>query len=135
MRWCVRNNPVRLDMLRAVATKQWASSKARMCSGLTHVSKDGKPTMVDVSDKAVTKRFAHARSIIRLPASMVHILSEGGDVQSKKGPVFATAIIAGTMGAKRTSELIPFCHPLPLEDCKVSAAIRAPYSSLTRPSR
>ena len=79
--------------------------------------------MVNVSDKAVTKRFAHARTIVRLPDSMVHILREGGDVQSKKGPVFATAIIAGTMGAKRTSELIPFCHPLPIEDCKASGAI------------
>ena len=67
----------------------------------------------------MTERFAHARSVIELPESMRHLLGEDGDIQSKKGPVFATAIIAGTMGVKRTSELIPFCHPLPIEDCKV----------------
>merc|ERR1712224_1044914 len=85
---------------------------------LTHVSGDGKPQMVDVSAKEVTRRFAHARTTVTLPPAMLHLLQEG-DIQSKKGPVFATAIIAGTMGVKKTSDLIPFCHPLPVEDCKV----------------
>lgn len=58
-----------------------------------------------------------------VPPNIAALLQTGGDIQSKKGPVFATAIIAGTMGAKRTSELIPFCHPLPLEDCKVEIAV------------
>jgi cyclic pyranopterin phosphate synthase len=44
----------------------------------------------------------------------------GGEIVSPKGPVFATAIVAGTMGAKKTSELIPFCHPLPIEGCKIT---------------
>merc|ERR1711939_732030 len=90
---------------------------------LTHVGEDGRPQMVDVSSKTVTQRFAHARSTVVVPPNIAALLQTGGDIQSKKGPVFATAIIAGTMGAKRTSELIPFCHPLPLEDCKVEIAV------------
>lgn len=48
----------------------------------------------------------------------------GGEVVGKKGPVFTTAIIAGVQAAKRTSDLIPFCHPLPIEDCRVELALR-----------
>ncbi|WP_158829511.1 cyclic pyranopterin monophosphate synthase MoaC [Mucilaginibacter lacusdianchii] len=76
------------------------------------------PTMVDVSDKQVTKRTARARSIVVLGAEIMQHLA-GNDIQTKKGPVFQTAIIAGTMAAKKTSDLIPLCHPLALENCKV----------------
>ena len=76
------------------------------------------PTMVDVSDKAVSKRTARAQSIVVLGAEIMQYL-QGNDIQTKKGPVFQTAIIAGTMAAKRTSDLIPLCHPLALENCKV----------------
>src|SRR6478752_4642189 len=76
------------------------------------------PTMVDVSDKAVTKRTATARSIVVLGDAIMRHFS-GSDIQTKKGPVFQTAIIAGTMAAKKTSELIPFCHPIGLESCKL----------------
>lgn len=72
--------------------------------------------MVDVSDKAVTQRTATAEAVIVLPPNVADALVDG-DIQSKKGPVFQTAIIAGTMGAKKTSELIPFCHPIGMEGC------------------
>ncbi|MBS0376380.1 MAG: cyclic pyranopterin monophosphate synthase MoaC [Proteobacteria bacterium] len=85
---------------------------------LTHVTGDGRPTMVDVGDKAVTARTALAESRVRLPAAVARTLAESG-YATAKGPVFQTAIIAGTMAAKRTHELIPFCHPLGLEKCRI----------------
>jgi cyclic pyranopterin phosphate synthase len=74
--------------------------------------------MVDVSDKAVTKRTARARSIVSLPAEVMAQIT-GGDIQSKKGPVFQTAILAGIMAAKKTGELIPLCHPLGMDNCNI----------------
>jgi cyclic pyranopterin monophosphate synthase len=87
-------------------------------SSFTHVDGDNRPTMVDVSDKAVTARTAVAETRVRLPAAVREKLSAAG-FATAKGPVFHTAIIAGTMAAKRTHELIPFCHPLGLEKCRV----------------
>ena len=75
--------------------------------------------MVDVSDKPGTLREAHARSVVHLPDDIVQQV-DGDDISSKKGPVFATAIIAGVMAAKKTHELIPFCHPIGLDSCKIS---------------
>ena len=80
--------------------------------------------MVDVSDKAVTARSAHARSEVVLPETVLAAL-EDGDISTKKGPVFATAIIAGVMAAKKTHELIPFCHPLGLDDCRVGITVES----------
>lgn len=74
--------------------------------------------MVNVGAKAVTHRIAEARARVRLPASVARALRRAGH-RTKKGPVFDTAILAGVMAAKRTSELIPFCHPLPLEQCQI----------------
>ena len=91
---------------------------------LTHVDKAYRPTMVDVGDKAVTTRTATARARIVFPADA--IVQSGEVLRTKKGPVFETAIIAGVMAAKRTHDLIPFCHPLPLEDCKIEIAWGAP---------
>lgn len=85
---------------------------------LTHIDQQNNPQMVDVSDKAVTKRTAVAQSIVHLTQEIVDQLTNG-DIQTKKGPVFHTAIIAGTMAAKKTSELIPFCHPIGLDNCKL----------------
>ena len=82
----------------------------------SHLDKQNKPTMVDVSDKAVTQRTATAEAILALPPEVANSLVDG-DIQSKKGPVFQTAIIAGSMGAKKTSELIPFCHPIGMDGC------------------
>lgn len=89
---------------------------------LSHIDENNRPNMVDVSDKAATLREAHARSIVNLPAAVLAAL-QGDEINSKKGPVFATAIIAGVMAAKKTHELIPFCHPLGLEVCDVSIAM------------
>ena len=86
---------------------------------LSHVDTANRPTMVDVSAKSVTDRTAHARAVVEFPEDVAARLADG-DIQTKKGPVFATAIVAGVMGAKRTHELIPFCHPLGLDSCKIT---------------
>jgi cyclic pyranopterin phosphate synthase len=87
-------------------------------SGLTHLDAQHKPKMVDVGAKEVTARSAVAQARVRLPAAVARALRASGH-RTRKGPVFDTAIIAGVMAAKRTHELIPFCHPLALEDCQV----------------
>ncbi|MBC7921571.1 MAG: cyclic pyranopterin monophosphate synthase MoaC [Ferruginibacter sp.] len=74
--------------------------------------------MVDVGDKVVTKRTATARSTVVLGAEILRHLREQ-EIHTKKGPVFGTAILAGIMGAKRTADLIPLCHPLALDNCRV----------------
>ena len=74
--------------------------------------------MVDVGAKAVTHRIAEAEARVRLPAAVARALRRSGH-RTKKGPVFDTAILAGVMAAKRTSELIPFCHPLAIEQCRI----------------
>lgn len=86
---------------------------------LTHVDAQGNPSMVDVSEKNVTKRIAKARAIVVLGKEIIAQIM-GDELMTKKGPVFQTAILAGIMGAKKTSELIPLCHPLALEDCQLS---------------
>jgi len=88
-------------------------------SKLSHIDKTNQPTMVDVSDKTPSSRKAHARTIVEFPAEVAARFS-GGDIETAKGPVFATAIVAGVMAAKRTHELIPFCHPLGLDNCKIT---------------
>ncbi len=85
----------------------------------THLDKKNKPKMVDVGDKIITKRRAIARSIITAPEVLMQHFSDG-EISTKKGPVFQTAIIAGTMAVKKTPELIPFCHSLPIESCKIN---------------
>ncbi len=84
----------------------------------THLDQKGRVTMVDVGEKKVTHRTATARSIVVLPQEVLEKLVEG-DIQTKKGSVFQTAIIAGIMAAKKTGDLIPLCHPLGLENCHV----------------
>ncbi len=73
--------------------------------------------MVDVSGKAVTAREAVAESRVRFPPAVAAAL-RAADLRSAKGPIVDTAIIAGTMAVKRTYELIPFCHPLPIDGCR-----------------
>jgi cyclic pyranopterin phosphate synthase len=85
----------------------------------THLDADRHPTMVDVSDKTSTKRTATAEARVRFPPAIAAALRDS-DWRSPKGPVFDTAIVAGVMGAKRTHELIPFCHPLGLENCRIT---------------
>jgi cyclic pyranopterin phosphate synthase len=91
---------------------------------LTHLDKQNNPTMVDVSAKQVTQRTATARSIVVLPEEVVQQLVDG-DIQTKKGAVFQTAIIAGIMAAKKTGDLIPLCHPLGMDNCQVYIKLHA----------
>ena len=74
--------------------------------------------MVDVGAKPVTRRTAHAVAVVSLPGELAALLRDG-EIATKKGPIFQTAVLAGIMGAKRTGDLIPLCHPLALDDCKV----------------
>lgn len=96
--------------------------QADSMSSLTHIDEQNRANMVDVSEKAVTKRTAKARSTMVLPAVVMEQLT-AGDIHTKKGPVFQTAIIAGIMAAKRTGELIPLCHPLGLDNCNIDISV------------
>ena len=89
----------------------------------THVDDSNNyPAMVDVSAKAITRRIAVAKSIVVVNNEIIEHFIDN-DIQTKKGPVFQTAIIAGTMGAKKTADLIPLCHPLALESIKIDISI------------
>jgi cyclic pyranopterin monophosphate synthase len=92
-------------------------------AALSHLDRRNRPTMVDVGSKEITHREAVAEARVRLPRHVVAALRKAGH-RTKKGPVFDTAIISGVMAAKRTHELIPFCHPLALENCSVEVEDR-----------
>ena len=77
--------------------------------------------MVDISSKQPSLRIAVAESIIKFPTFLMDKLqSSGGEMVGPKGPIFSTATVAGVMAVKKTSELIPFCHPIPIDDCKIA---------------
>jgi cyclic pyranopterin monophosphate synthase len=86
---------------------------------LTHLDASGRPAMVDVSAKPVTAREATAECRVRFPADVATQLRASG-LRSAKGGIVDTAIVAGTMAVKRTHELIPFCHPLPIDGCRIA---------------
>lgn len=94
-------------------------------NGFSHINEQNQPGMVDVSGKETTLRTAHARATVVLPPLVMERL-EGDEIQTRKGPVFQTAIIAGTMGAKKTADLIPLCHPIGLESCKLEIHAHPP---------
>ena len=85
----------------------------------SHLDKNGKAAMVDVTEKKTSKRTAIARSIVLLPKKVLYKFINN-DIQTKKGAVFQTAIIAGIMAAKKTGELIPLCHSLTLDYCSIN---------------
>ena len=87
-------------------------------SGFSHLNESGQPAMVDISGKLDTYRIAVAESRVYLPQP-VRDQFRGQDIQTRKGGVFQTAIIAGIMAAKKTPELIPLCHTLLLDGCDV----------------
>jgi cyclic pyranopterin phosphate synthase len=89
---------------------------------LSHIGKRNKPAMVNVGGKPVTHRVAVAEARVALPAAVARLFRRG-DLRTKKGPVFQTASLAGVLGAKRTAELIPLCHTIPIEDCQVELAL------------
>lgn len=86
---------------------------------LSHIGENNQPQMVDVGGKPITKRTATAQAVVALPEVVMEAFADG-ELTTKKGPVLQTAILAGVMAAKRTPDLIPLCHPLGLDDCKVS---------------
>lgn len=88
----------------------------------THIDQNNSPCMVDVSSKKETSRMAHAQGEVLLPKVILDKFT-GNDIESKKGPVFQTAIIAATMAVKKTSEMIPFCHPLLIENIKIKVRL------------
>jgi cyclic pyranopterin monophosphate synthase len=85
-------------------------------SGFTHFDQAGNAAMVDVSDKAVTERTATARVRVLMEPATLAMIQRGS---AKKGDVLGVARLAGIMGAKRTADLIPLCHPLPITSVKV----------------
>jgi cyclic pyranopterin phosphate synthase len=90
----------------------------------THIDTAGNPQMVDVSSKKATHRTARAQATVTVGKEIIQKIKQN-ELVTKKGPVFQTAILAGVMGAKKTSDLIPLCHPLGLEDCQVSIQVKA----------
>jgi cyclic pyranopterin phosphate synthase len=95
-------------------------------SGFTHFDEHGKAAMVDVTDKAETERVAVAKGAVLMQPETLARIREGG---VEKGDVLSVARLAGIMGAKRTPDLIPLCHPLALTSVKVDLAL-----SETRPA-
>ncbi|WP_255397151.1 cyclic pyranopterin monophosphate synthase MoaC [Reichenbachiella sp. 5M10] len=92
--------------------------------GLSHIDDHNAPAMVNVSEKQITLRTATARSIVTVSDEILSQIDDQGDIQSKKGSVFHTAIIAGTMAAKKTGELIPLCHPIGMDGCDLVIEIK-----------
>jgi cyclic pyranopterin phosphate synthase len=91
-------------------------------STFTHLDDQGNPSMVDVGEKAISKRTATARSIVLVDDEIMDKFNND-EIHTKKGSVFQTAIIAGVMAAKKTSDLIPLCHPLGLENCQITIRV------------
>lgn len=91
-------------------------------AGLTHFDGKGDAHMVDVSDKAVTARIAVATGHVRMAPATYQIIAKG---RAKKGDVLAVARLAGIMGAKKTPDLIPLCHPLPVTKVAVELTLDA----------
>ena len=96
-------------------------------SGLTHIDAAGHARMVDVSDKAETVREATAKGRVKMLAETLALIGSGG---APKGDVLAAARLAGIMGAKRTSDLIPLCHPLPIASVTVDLVLNQADSSV-----
>lgn len=86
--------------------------------------------MVNVGEKPITLRQAHAVAIVSLPLELAALLKDG-EITTKKGPVFHAAVLAGVMGVKRTSDLIPLCHPLPLDDCQIEIQPNPSHQEVT----
>lgn len=84
----------------------------------SHLDARNQPAMVNVGDKPVTRRTAYAVAVVSLPKDLRPLLKDG-EIGTKKGPIFQTAILAGVMGAKKASELVPLCHLIGLDDCRI----------------
>ena len=91
-------------------------------SKLSHINNKGNPKMVTISDKRITKRTAIAKATIFLGKELISYFTND-ELITKKGPVFQTAIIAGIQGVKKTSELIPMCHPLLINGVDIDISV------------
>jgi cyclic pyranopterin phosphate synthase len=91
-----------------------------MSDALTHINEKGEAHMVDVSDRDITTRTAYASGKVLLQAEVLKLIADG---TTPKGDVLATARIAGIMGAKKTSELIPLCHPLAISKITIDLRV------------
>ena len=101
-------------------------TKPRSTKNLSHVDDRNLPAMVDVGAKKPTARQATASARIWMPEA-VWVKLQDDDIQSPKGPVVQTAIIAGTMATRKTPDLIPFCHPIPVEGCRFAFSWQKPF--------
>ncbi len=101
---------------------------------LSHVNRAGNPTMVNVSTKKITMRSASAQAKVWLGPGIVAELKKE-ELHTRKGPVFQTAILAGIMGAKKTAELIPLCHPIGLDDCSVTIHLEGDHAVIESTAR
>lgn len=91
-------------------------------NNFTHLNASDQPAMVDVGQKKVTYRIARARATVQVTDEILNLL-DSGDIKTKKGSVFQTAIIAGVMAAKKTGELIPLCHPVGMDNCQIEIVV------------
>ncbi|MFM8518235.1 MAG: cyclic pyranopterin monophosphate synthase MoaC [Nevskiaceae bacterium] len=96
----------------------------RQKPALTHLDAQHRPAMVDVGDKPTSRREATAEARVRLPRAVATALKASGH-RTRKGPVLDTAVIAAVQAVKRTHELIPFCHPLPIDHCELDIVQQA----------
>lgn len=103
--------------------------KTKSIKKLTHINASNTVQMVNVGDKDVTNRVASARAIVQLPPTCVSVLKSGG--QTRKGNVFDVARLAGIMGAKRTSDLIPLCHHIPLSGVDIDMKLTSNRITIT----
>ena len=103
-------------------------SEARGLDRLSHLDRGGRARMVDVGGKAVTDRRARARAVVTMAPQTAAAVARG---DAPKGDVLGTARIAGIQAAKRTAELVPLCHPLPLSFADVEATVDAGEGSVT----
>lgn len=94
---------------------------------LTHLDENGKAHMVDISQKDVTERVAVASAAVRMKPETLRLIQQG---EIKKGDVFAVARVAGIMAAKRTADLIPLCHPIPISQATVELTVQEPDTVL-----
>ena len=94
----------------------------------THLNQSDLPRMVDISEKSTSNRIAEAEALINLGEDLGKILSHKGN--TKKGPVIETAIIAGIQGAKKTSELIPLCHPIKILSINIKIKIIVDHAEI-----
>ena len=106
-------------------TSRQADTSREPAKTLTHLDETGRAGMVDVGSKPVTDREAVAQGYVSMQPETLRLVEEG---LMKKGDVYAIAQLAGIMGAKRTSDLIPLCHPLPLNQVKVDLELEKPQS-------